>query len=525
MPALRPYVVERFEGLDLINDEHEIGSVAATNLLNVDVDRNGRLRMRDGEKKFNTNNLGGTVYGSGTYGSRLNNGEILLVHGANASAALVDKMDQTGLITNVGSLAGFGLTAPRASATAHFGLAAGALMYITSVNNNATAPATGLTLQKYNGAALAASTGRPAFVAAYRTGDRLIQGHYALAAHSPSGANGSPSTVFISDTNLPDTYTATNFVTLREGDGEFITGIVTWRQLTFVFKQTVMYVFYGETPDDDGLPIFNKRPVTLPTSIEYSTLTIGNQIVVGNDGVYFVSRDGLYRTDGNKVERISDKIQPIFSTNADKTLPSELAMNRVNIPSYLFWAGDRLIMRYFNLFSNLVTLVWDEHTKAFRIWSFANINTGGFASIPVANPDAGGDVRIEGPVMFRSNNTDVELVSPSFYNDDNVNIDWSYTSGYYNLDGPGEKFVRYVDAYGVGTASIEMIRRANRTGSTSIVSTVSLATPTTQASPPTRARASVNASGRQFAHKLGGSNSTRVAIHRLEHFYSDGRLT
>jgi hypothetical protein len=45
---LTPYTVERFGALNLVDDPLEVGATGATEVVNVDFDRQGRVRTRDG---------------------------------------------------------------------------------------------------------------------------------------------------------------------------------------------------------------------------------------------------------------------------------------------------------------------------------------------------------------------------------------------------------------------------------------------------------------------------------------------
>ena len=519
---LTPFVVERFGGLNLAVDPQEGGALIAQDMLNVDVDRQGRLRTRDGFAQHNSNDLGGQDYVD-IFGSRLNDGEILLVHGFASSAANVDVMTASGAITNIGSLSGS--TQPRVSGVAAIGLSTGPRVYIANSHGASVFPAPGNTLQKYSGSALANSVGKPAFVTVTPRSNRLAQGHYAAAADSPSGANGSASTVFISDDNDPDTYNATNFVRVGEGDGEYITGMVTFGANWYVFKQTRLFRFFGETPDDDGLPIFNNDPVDLPASIEYSPLTLGRQVVVGNKGIYFVARDGLYRTNGFKVDRISDPVQRIFTTYADPSVLSTLRMFRNNIPPRLSWANGRLFLHYRNGLDDARVLVWDEATEQFLLWIVAD-NDVGFATIPQATAAPSHSTTTEGPALFFTSGTDVYQLTSSELSDDGTAIDWTYTSGYYDLGSPGEKLVRYTDLYGAGNVTAQMLALGGRSGTpvTDAGSDLALGTIGTLAPPPiARGRRKATQRGRLFAHKLSGSGP--MVVSRIEHRFTPGRMT
>jgi hypothetical protein len=81
------------------------------------------------------------------------------------------------------------------------------------------------------------------------------------------------SKLWFSDAATPETITASNFVQVTPGDGQPITGMAVFGTQLFVFKQTKFFVFYGNSTDATGLPVFNYRMMdtgvgcSLPTNM------------------------------------------------------------------------------------------------------------------------------------------------------------------------------------------------------------------------------------------------------------------
>lgn len=517
---LQNYAIENFRGLNLLEDEQEVGAIAATSLLNVDFDRHGRVRTRDGLSKFNSSTLATNSYLTIWPSKTVADGE-LVIQRADTNNIIVDKLSILGGVTNIGSwVANANNGIGHITSTTHFGTTSGSFLYMASIRTIATGE---LQLQKYNGTALSTGTGNPRFVAVSPRSNRLVQAYYSSAAASPSGANGSTSTVFFSDEGLPDTYTATNFVTLTPGDGEVITGMAVWGDLLFVFKQTKMFVFWGESVDDAGLVEFNYREVSLGGKIVTSQFTW--PCVAGRDGVYISMHNGIYLTTGYRPEPISGPIEPLFTDAGSNYTSSDM---RLDIPPDLTYAGGRLFATAtVGAGGNWRTFVWHPDHKQWTFWKFPSNTSYGArqfvdwptemsAGAPPSSVAGGIYTTMTTYVGTASNNDVYELRTSNTTDYSSTAISWNYQSGYYAL-GVGEHYVRYIDLYGFGTVTAKMLSRGGRTGLTSDVgSAMTLGTSPTVA----RARRSSNMQGRLFAHYLSGTG--RMQVNRIEQYYSSG---
>jgi hypothetical protein len=87
---------------------------------------------------------------------------------------------------------------------------------------------------------------------------------------------------------------------------------VTWRELTFIFKETKFFVLWGEGTGADGTPTFQVREV-----VNAIGLVSPLAVAVGRDGVYFFNRRGVYRTSGGDPVLLSDIVSPMWTQDPD----------------------------------------------------------------------------------------------------------------------------------------------------------------------------------------------------------------
>jgi hypothetical protein len=80
-----------------------------------------------------------------------------------------------------------------------------------------------------------------------------------------------------------------------------------WRELTFIFKETKFFILWGEGVLASR-PEFNFREV-----VNGVGLSSRKALAVGRDGVYFMNRMGVYRTNGGTPELLSDIIRPLWT--------------------------------------------------------------------------------------------------------------------------------------------------------------------------------------------------------------------
>jgi hypothetical protein len=85
--------------------------------------------------------------------------------------------------------------------------------------------------------------------------------------------------------------------------------------MTFVFKYSKFFVFYGNSTDSAGNSIFNYRTVDGVGMRSTGGVSI-QTAVAREDGVYFISPKGVYRTTGGPPTKVSGALNPLFQSPA-----------------------------------------------------------------------------------------------------------------------------------------------------------------------------------------------------------------
>jgi len=294
---LSPVTVEKFGGLRLSSDPEDVGVNGATDMLNVELaDDLSYVRTRAGSSALAT----GFGWQPRAFAPAVfNSSHVMLATGQVGSDYQLTAVGVTGTKTFLGAWpsggVGAGYTAPQ---IVTFGIPTASFAFVAWG---------GTPLQRTDGVGVGPSVGSPGYIAATPQSNRLVQGWFYDAADVPVGANGTTSTVYFSDAGAPETFSPNNYVHLRPNDGEDITGIITWRELLFVFKRSRAFVFYGESTDSTGQPVFNYREISLPANIS-PQISAYRCVASTASGVYFTTTDGIYRTTGGTPTKVSSVI-------------------------------------------------------------------------------------------------------------------------------------------------------------------------------------------------------------------------
>jgi hypothetical protein len=498
-----PFQVPGFGTLNLRDDPATVGVAQATDALNVSLSVPGRIATRGGYTKLNTTTPAGTYTN-------------VVETRAGGTAHLVAFRG-----TNLDSISGGGVVTAAAATfaaffapfqTTEFGSPSGTLLYIADSNLNGGAN----TLQKWNGATLANSSGKPQFVAVTPWSNRLVQARYAAAADTPSGANGSDSTVVFSDAGAPDTYTSTSWLQLHPGDGEGITSIVAWHELLFVFKETAVFVFYGEATRADGTPEFLYHRITLPSPIVIFANTHTSTVyaaTAGPDGVYYHAADGIYRTAGGTPQEISSVVRGIFSGSAASS-QTRSGSSGTAFGFHLSAISERVYLSYVNGDGNHRILVFDRPSGTWTIWNIPAVAS----TMPIFGAGFRSNSRSRTPYFIDDATTDIYQYSESATTDNGSAISWSYTSGFDALGSPGQaKVVGESAMWGTGTVTLQV---ASDFAAVDTGSAVTLGTSPAIA----RGWQQIDREGTYLQHKLSGSGVAMVnrLIHHVELLKTSG---
>lgn len=434
MAELKPFEIKKFGGWRPGVDPNELGWSGATDLENVDLNLDGRLRQRDlfYEGPDSTYAMHGLYpfpkSATSMYNVSFKRGSALQLYYYDSVATAV-----TGT---------WGTSGPYVRSAPFIGTPTSTTMYITSgVSDFSSAEQ----LKKWTGPsgslASAGVSTKPLFAAVTPNSNRLALGGFINASDAPGGSNGSLSTVFFSDPGVPETFGANNYVTLDPGDGERITGMTTYRDLLFVFKESKFYVFYGEGIGSDGSsPEFNYRTVQIPDGVVI-TFAQANQhrCTTGKDGVYFSTGSGIYITDGGKPAEISGDLRTLFRRNSATA-------------SHLSYVDGRLYMLFSYIPDGEVAsasyiLVYDTDGGYFLKWA-ADRNITDIGPWMVSSYDTI-------PAVFANGVSAVYIMRPSQSSDDLGFTYCFYTTGQQAFGPPGaEGIVREVLFEGDGDVSV-----------------------------------------------------------------------
>jgi len=343
-------------GLNLRDKADVVGESEAIDLLNVQFLERGAIKQRDGYADLTGSALTNAVDSLDVYYQASGTRQLLAGCGTrleaiNTSGSVV--ASQTGLAGGPYSFARF------AAPGSEFSYAANGSD--TTQRWNGSAWSSGSASATVNGSAAQAMP-KAGSVCVTPNTNRLVSTAYGTGTTSgPGGTTSNPSRVHFSNVGAPETWETdgssgrgANFVDLHPGDGEQVMACVAWRDLVFVFKETKFFVFYGESTQANGTPVFNYRAVTTGVGLAGKLA-----FAVAREGIYFMSRRGVYVTNGGDPVLVSGKIDPMWLGGAEVYFQSsvinmaQLALVRmtwhaeqiyVAIPTGAASANDRVLV-------------------------------------------------------------------------------------------------------------------------------------------------------------------------------------
>lgn len=366
-----PVPFKSFGGLDLTNDPFEVGPERAVDMLDVELTPQGGLRARDFLDEATALSLTDFHHMDYYDYQQIYYAPSIVGFRESAGTITINEMNVTAPTTYSATQRGTFASAQVVSSSATLGTSAVATPSMYFAFRDA------LKMRKltYTGVATwtfpEVGTGRPRWLTVSPTDNRLVAARFTDATWSPTGANGSVSAVFFSDPGAPETWTASNWVALRPGDGEEITALVTWRDSVVAFKETACFVFYGTSTLSSGIAQFNYRPLTLPGKLQ-------SNVVVGPDGMYFCTAEGVWVCDGIRFRKVSGAIEGVFNFGIQNTAyqpGSMMTTDAINgLPFWLSCARDRLYLNYDPVGSTWMTLVYDTTLDAWLRHSYRAVH-------------------------------------------------------------------------------------------------------------------------------------------------------
>jgi hypothetical protein len=356
----------------------------------------------------------------------------------------------------------------------------------------------GTTIRKLAGTTFSTPSGMPKakYVGLQTPDNRLVAANVNVI---PTGAGSTASTslVHFSDAGTPETWSANNYVYLIPGDNEDIQGVAVWRNQLFIFKSTKFFVFYGNSTDSTGNPVFNYRRV------DGAGLAAPQAIGVSPDGVYFLDRRGIYFTTGGPAARVSTLMDPLFIGGASAFYQAGAINPSALATSSMCWYNGRLYtgLPLGTSTANDHTLVFDPPSGNWMLW---DIPMGAMAA-SLTQP---------GVLLFTyaTGTNDVGQYAPNSYTDDagtaitaryrsaQIPLDWrgrNLRSGIHGVD----KIIRESMVDGSGTISYTIGNQWTQPASLPTARTLTLGTaPQIQ-----QARDRTAIKGRAFSWQISGT--------------------
>jgi hypothetical protein len=307
------------------------------------------------------------------------------------------------------------------------------------------------TLRKWNGVEWTAPTvtvdgeagqamPKPGALCAWSEGgNRLVAARFATGTGGPGGKVSSPDHVYFSDAGDPTSWSSTSYVQLSPGDGERIQAIVAWRELVFVFKETSFFVFYGASVDNEGNPVFNFRSVEAGVG-----LASPRAICVHPSGVYFMARNGVYRTTGQEPVLISESVEPIWDGNLSPYYTGGKIAHGSITDCAMEAYRDQIYLSFPSATVNDRTLVYDPQGGW---WGITDLPCAAMTVFRSGSEDelvfgyASGDKKVARHSRLLTNDADAAIAS-------------HWRSGWFDLGNPDIKKIRSTKLWGSGKAGV-----------------------------------------------------------------------
>lgn len=439
--APRAIPFSNYGGLILNKPLDEVGSDNAVDCLDVDWDASlSTLRSRQGAAAFSAADAASSY-------------DVLFGH---SLVRLISRRGATLLAVNEagGEVAGKTIaTNEKHIAFAKLGTPAASFTYIADQEN---------TIKRYDGSDFTSPTAKVAeaagvampkgkFLAVWPDGGNRLVVAGTTAGGGPAGAISSGSHVWFSMPGNGEEYEATAFVQLNPGDGEEIVGAVAFGGQILVFKETRCFVFYGVSADEDGKPVFNFRSVELGTRLRPPGAKHAENVIAGNDSVYFVADHGVYATTGAEPSLLSDDLEPLSNSQAlVGPIATTLGNRRWVNAGGIAYAGEAL---YIGLEEGGVVdrvMKFDLRKQAWTIYSAAlnclaawNEQTNTRARIFFSGTGAGNR-----RIYFYTPATDADASA--------ANLDCRWQSGSYELEDADEKTFVGTKMWGSGEVVLKV---------------------------------------------------------------------
>lgn len=151
--------------------------------------------------------------------------------------------------------------------------------------------------------------GAPTILGVWEADSRLMLMGYAEGLYGPNGIFVDRDTVIIMEPGNPTVWDSDSIIRVGVGDGEMITGCGNVREQTIIFKESRGFVITGISANALGDAQFHKRGFSIANS---GPPVNPCAVASTSQGVYYVTRNGLWRTSGSTPVRVSDGVDRLF---------------------------------------------------------------------------------------------------------------------------------------------------------------------------------------------------------------------
>jgi hypothetical protein len=278
------------------------------------------------------------------------------------------------------------------------------------------------------------------YIAAWPAGGSRMVYANTTQTGGPGGAASSNSHIWISlAEGQAEAFESTSYVQFAAGDGEEITGVVTWGGQVFVTKRTKMIVLYGIRISEEGRPTFEYKEFPLPSPHFGGSSNGGQRVVAASDGVYMVCQDGVYVTTGGPVGKVSGAL---LALDVPRSIPGPAATTFGSIRwldfAQLYYFRSRLY-----LVAPALTLVYDMQRGEWLPWTTA------ITSMAPWNQGSGGP-----DYLYFSSPAGIYKFDPAAASDPTVTMAPRWQSGFYDLGTQDEKTLVEDKLFGEGSVTL-----------------------------------------------------------------------
>lgn len=169
--------------------------------------------------------------------------------------------------------------------------------------------------------------------------------------------------IAFSDPNAPATWQAASTIDIGVDDREQITALISIGDLLLIFKNTSVWSLFvqGSSPAD-----WVVRKIS--NSVGCVNSDIGTPAIAYNGYAYFISRLGLFRTNGSSFENLSNNVWVPENPAYDNLVGGVHTLTRFG--EHLILAGTNTTLDAAGVSASPYNYIYNLNTKAWSTWSF-----------------------------------------------------------------------------------------------------------------------------------------------------------